>query len=83
MNAIKKLIARCNEMDITEQLNWLGDASMSYQAKLELAALTTLLKEIEWSATVDGYPACPSCGHDEFETHAVDCKLAAALEASA
>lgn len=51
MNAIKKLIARCNEMDITEQLNWLGDASMSYQAKLELAALTTLLKEIEWSAT--------------------------------
>ena len=39
MNALDRLVRRCNEMDITEQLNWLGDASMPYQAQLELAAL--------------------------------------------
>jgi hypothetical protein len=38
MTALQKLVYRCNEMDITEQLNWLGDASMPYQAQLELAA---------------------------------------------
>jgi hypothetical protein len=36
---LEKLLDRCNEMDITEQLNWLGDASMPYQAKLEYARL--------------------------------------------
>ena len=39
MDALKKLVARCNEMDITEQINWLFDASMPYQAQKELAAL--------------------------------------------
>ena len=39
METLKKLVARCNEMDITEQINWLFDASMPYQAQKELAAL--------------------------------------------
>ena len=39
MEALKKLVERCNEMDITEQINWLFDASMPYQAQKELAAL--------------------------------------------
>ena len=37
MNAMQKLLHRVNEMDITEQLNWLGDANMPYQANIELA----------------------------------------------
>ena len=39
MSALKKLVHRCNEMDITEQINWLGDAIMPSQAAEELAAL--------------------------------------------
>jgi hypothetical protein len=35
MSALEWLIYRCNEMDITEQLNYLGDAVKPYQAKLE------------------------------------------------
>lgn len=37
MNALQWLIYRCNEMDITEQLNWLGDAIKPYQAQKEYA----------------------------------------------
>lgn len=37
MSAIQWLIHRCNEMDITEQLNWLGDAIKPYQAQKEYA----------------------------------------------
>lgn len=37
--AIDKLLKRCNEMDITEQLNWLGDAVMPYEARAELEAM--------------------------------------------
>jgi len=39
MNELKKLVDRCNEMDITEQINWLGDATMPYQAAKEFAAM--------------------------------------------
>jgi len=44
---LEKLLDRCNEMDITEQLNWLGDASMSYQAKLEYAKLHAELARLQ------------------------------------
>ena len=37
MSAMQWLINRCNEMDITEQLNWLGDAIKPYQAQKEYA----------------------------------------------
>ena len=37
MSALQWLIYRCNEMDITEQLNWLGDAIKPYQAQKEYA----------------------------------------------
>lgn len=47
MSALQKLIDRCNEMDITEQLNWLGDANMPYQAKLEFEQLKNRLHEAE------------------------------------
>ena len=43
-NNLVKLIARCNEMDITEQINWLGDATMLHEAKKELAALEAYKK---------------------------------------
>lgn len=46
MSALEKLVRRCNEMDITEQLNWIGDASMPYQAQLELAALITEMEAL-------------------------------------
>ena len=39
MENLNKLVDRCNEMDITEQLNIFGDASIQYNAKLELSAL--------------------------------------------
>jgi len=38
-SALEKLVHRCNEMDITEQLNWLGDAIMPMAADTELARL--------------------------------------------
>jgi hypothetical protein len=46
-----------------------------YRLEKKLARLRELLVTIEWSATVDGDPACPICS--EFETHAADCKLVA------
>jgi hypothetical protein len=57
MKALISLIRRCNEMDITEQLNWLGDASMPYQAKLELADLQARLAEAERKAAMTFIPA--------------------------
>ena len=44
---LEKLLDRCNEMDITERLNWLGDASMPYQAKLEYAKLHVELQRLQ------------------------------------
>jgi hypothetical protein len=41
MSALQKLVNRCNEMDITEQINWLGDAIMPGEAKKELERLET------------------------------------------
>ena len=38
-SALDELVRRCNEMDITEQLNWIGDAILPYQAAKELIAL--------------------------------------------
>jgi hypothetical protein len=35
--ALDRLVFRVNEMDITEQLNWLGDAIMPVEARRELA----------------------------------------------
>jgi 7,8-dihydro-6-hydroxymethylpterin-pyrophosphokinase len=48
-NALKleKLLDRCNEMDITEQLNWLGDANMPYQAQKEYANLCSKLAALQ------------------------------------
>jgi hypothetical protein len=38
MSALQKLVDRCNEMDITEQMNYIGgDVNLAYEAKLELA----------------------------------------------
>jgi hypothetical protein len=50
MSALDKLVNRCNEMDITEQINWLGDASMPFQAQTELAALRLQLAHYEIGA---------------------------------
>jgi hypothetical protein len=36
-SALDRLVYRVNEMDITEQINWLGDAIMSVEARRELA----------------------------------------------
>lgn len=47
VNALERLVTRCNEMDITEQLNWLGDAVTPYQAKKELADLDAVA---QWAA---------------------------------
>lgn len=44
---LEKLLHRCNEMDITEQLNLLGDANMPYQAQLEYAALRARVEAAE------------------------------------
>lgn len=43
ISALDKLLNRCNEMDITEQINWLGDANIPFIAKKELAALKSEL----------------------------------------
>jgi hypothetical protein len=50
MSALQKLVRRCNELDITEQINYLGDASMSYEAQKELAALTARVEAAEAEA---------------------------------
>lgn len=42
MTNLRKLISRCNEMDITEQLNWLGDPFMPMEARKELDKLLAL-----------------------------------------
>ena len=39
METLTKLIDRCNEMDIPEQLAAFHNANLPYDAKLELAAL--------------------------------------------
>ena len=46
MKALQKLVDRCNEMDITEQINCLGDASTPYQAKMEFYSLRAALEDI-------------------------------------
>jgi hypothetical protein len=52
--ALDRLVFRVNEMDITEQLNWLGDAIMPVEARRELAevraendALRARVEELE------------------------------------
>jgi hypothetical protein len=42
MNALKKLVDRCNEMDMTEQDQWLGDVFMPSLALAELARLQAI-----------------------------------------
>jgi hypothetical protein len=42
MNALEKLVARCNEMDMTEQDQWLGDVFMPQQAQKDLARLQAI-----------------------------------------
>lgn len=44
VGALEWLVHRCNEMDITEQMYWLGDAIKPYEAKLELDNQRTRLK---------------------------------------
>lgn len=65
-----------------------GEALMSARARLAAAApaMARLLLELEWSARVAGFPACPSCEGVEPEVgspwddgHAVDCHLVAVL----
>ena len=46
MSSLDKLIDRCNEMDITEQLNWLNDAIVPINAKKELDELRSKLREL-------------------------------------
>jgi hypothetical protein len=58
MNDLDKLIARCNEMDITEQINWFGDASMPYRAKMELE---------EYKRYSD-IVMCAYCGHESSKS---------------
>lgn len=45
MNELERLVKRCNEMDITEQQNYLGDAILPTLAAEELAEIR---KRIEW-----------------------------------
>lgn len=49
--SLQKLVDRCTEMDITEQINCLGDPNMPYQAKVELDAIvqpwTSVIMETE------------------------------------
>lgn len=47
MNDLDKLVARCNEMDITEQINWLGDAIMPGNAAADLAHLRAQVATLE------------------------------------
>jgi hypothetical protein len=42
MSDIEKLVARCNEMDMTEQDQWLGDVFMPQQAQKDLARLQAI-----------------------------------------
>jgi hypothetical protein len=79
MSDLDKLIARCNEMDITEQINCLGDAIMPMNAAAELArlreALTAAQKRIiELEAKLRGEdanrhvihgPDAETCQHPE------------------
>jgi BMFP domain-containing protein YqiC len=50
-SALDKLIFRVNEMDITEQLNWLGDAIMPVEARRELEQLRARVRELELQLT--------------------------------
>ena len=52
MSAMQWLINRCNEMDITEQLNWLGDAIKPYQAQKEYAQQSVQLTALRRGLTV-------------------------------
>ena len=46
MNALEKLVNRCNEMDITEQDKWLGDVFMPPLARAELDYLQAELSAL-------------------------------------
>jgi hypothetical protein len=86
MNALKKLVDRCNEMDMTEQDQWLGDVFMPSLAAAELERLQAIASAFFKIVSPDGFhqcgftEECPECG--ESETHADGCKLAAALAPS-
>jgi hypothetical protein len=87
MNALDKINEKLlNEMSEIEQAIWYTyNGTTAYdmeKAAAELAALKAerdelkkILKEIEYSADIDGYPACPICLNDEYDTHKDDCRL--------
>lgn len=75
-SALERLVARCNEMDITEQLNWLGDAIMPHEAAAELRELqlkaSASIDVDKWSicATHGGYMierGCPWCSIEAID----------------
>lgn len=88
---IEEWKAECAYTRDTDGVTWehkaRGPAVIAHEAVPALLAereeVLALLREVEWSATIDqnagGEHACPECFCGEPEGHAPDCRLAAFL----
>ena len=63
MNELKELLRRCNEMDITEQLNVFDNANIQHEAQQEYSDIIMALRHAKYR------------DHEHTPQHCYKCKL--------